>query len=121
MRVTTGNDGSVTFACPSPTPSPTPAPSGSVVLSTFTTNATLHVGDLAVAAATVSLSAAPGTDTFISVTSNDPAVQVVGGGVMVSAGSTSAVVIVNVVAATGGAVLTATLNATSLQVTVVVV
>lgn len=63
---------------------------------------------------TVTLSHAPSVDTFVAVTSADPAVNVVGGGVTVLAGTTSAAVLVDGVAVSPAVTLTATLDMVSL-------
>ncbi|EYF05541.1 DUF4215 domain-containing protein [Chondromyces apiculatus] len=63
---------------------------------------------------TVTLSHAPTTDTPVTVTSANPAVVVVGGGVVVPAGSTTAVVLVDGVSVSPMVTLTATLGAVSL-------
>jgi hypothetical protein len=71
---------------------------------------------------TVSISTAVATDTFVSVVSADNTkVSVVGNGVTIPAGQTSAPVLVNGVAQTPGVVLTASLNATMLNATVRVI
>lgn len=64
---------------------------------------------------TVQLSNAPSTDTVVSITSSDPAsLTVVGNGVTVLAGQTSATVLVNGLAQAANVTLTATLGSTML-------
>jgi hypothetical protein len=71
---------------------------------------------------TVSIAQAVAADTFVTVTSGDPAsLTVVGGGVTIPAGQTSAPVLVNGLAAAAGVTLTATFGTASLQATVRVV
>jgi hypothetical protein len=70
---------------------------------------------------TVTLTSAPMADTFVAVASGDPALTVVGGGVTVPAGSTSAPVLVNGVAQSPGVTLTATLGSAMLTASVRVV
>ena len=71
---------------------------------------------------TVQLTNAPAADTFVAITSGDPtSLTVVGGGVTVLAGTTSAPVLVNGLAQSAGVTLTATLGASSLQASVRVV
>ena len=71
---------------------------------------------------TVQLSSAPTTDTFVAITSADPtSLTVVGGGVTVLAGQTSAPVLVNGLAQSSSVTLTATLAASSLPANVRVV
>jgi large repetitive protein len=68
---------------------------------------------------TVQLTSAPATDTFVAITSGDPtSLTVVGGGVTVLAGQTSAPVLVNGLAQSAGVTLTATLGAASLPASV---
>ncbi|WP_081426461.1 lamin tail domain-containing protein [Sorangium cellulosum] len=66
----------------------------------------------------VTLSWPAPADTFVAVTSADPALAVVGGGVTVPAGAVSAPVLLDGVAATTAATLTATLGDGSLTATV---
>jgi cysteine-rich repeat protein len=69
-------------------------------------------------ALTVQLSNAPSMNTVVTVTSGDPALTVVGGGVTILAGTTSAPVQVIGVTQSASVMLTATLGATSLQAAV---
>ena len=62
----------------------------------------------------VTLTSAPQVDTFVAVTSGDPALTVVGGGVTVPAGATGAEVLVDGLAQAQAVTLTATLGAASL-------
>lgn len=71
---------------------------------------------------TVQLSSAPATDTFIAITSSDEtALTVVGGGVTILAGQTTATVLVNGVAQSANVTLTATMGAQTLQANVRVI
>jgi cysteine-rich repeat protein len=71
---------------------------------------------------TVTIAQAVASDTFVSVTSGDPAaLTVVGGGVTIPAGQTSAPVLVNGLAASASVTLTATLGPASFQASVRVV
>jgi len=86
----------------------------------------VHQGQMGVATIptplTVSISSAVATDTFIGITSGDPAsLTVVGGGVTIPAGQASGQVLVNGLLQSAGVTLTATLNATSLNATVRVI
>ena len=68
---------------------------------------------------TVKLSSAVASDTFVAVTSSDPAsLDVVGGGVTILAGQTSAPLLLDGVAAAASVTLTATYNAVSLTAAV---
>jgi hypothetical protein len=71
---------------------------------------------------TVQLSNAPTTNTFVAITSGTPgSLTVVGGGVTVNAGTTSAPVLVNGLVQSTGVTLTATLGSASLNASVRVV
>jgi hypothetical protein len=64
---------------------------------------------------TVTLSSAPATDTFVTITSGDPtSLTIVGGGVTIAAGTTSAPVLVNGLGQSPSVTLTATLGASML-------
>ncbi|WP_438017612.1 lamin tail domain-containing protein [Sorangium sp. So ce315] len=83
----------------------------------------VHVGQAAATTVpeplAVTLSWSAPADTFVAVTSSDPAIEVVGGGVTVPAGATSAPVLLDAVAAAEEAVtLTAELGDVSLTATV---
>jgi large repetitive protein len=70
-------------------------------------------------ALTVKLSSAVAADTFVAITSSDPAsLTVVGGGVTILAGQTSAPVLLDGLAQSAGVTLTATYNAVMLTATV---
>jgi large repetitive protein len=89
-------------------------------------SSSVNVGESGVPTApsplTVSLAAAVASDTFVAVASSDEsALTVVGGGVTIAAGQTSAPVRVNGLAASAGVTLTATLATVSLQASVRVI